>query len=273
MAYFECKMKYMTLRSDIFSMFWPVYALDGKSKGYVDFEYRGISLTITSSEFGRATVKDKEVIIYCLSHLMAAQNMKIEINRKVLFCRYDFLKTTNRGTSGKDYKILDNALKRLKGTRLTTDATISDIKIPEDTSMIEDFRKVQINENVYWEVTLPEWLFAIVENRKVLKLDDGYFNLNPFERRLYEICKKCCGRKPSYEFPIDNMKKRIGVKLTKSQFKRRLRRCRRLLGLGILFDDKDVLIFNLTAGGSVLFKGRAKELGIEFKEGEDEDEN
>jgi len=268
MAYFECKMKYMTLRSDIFSMFWPIYALDGKSKDCVDFEYRGVSLTITSSEFGRATVKDKEVIIYCLSHLMAAQNMKIEINRKVLFCRYDFLKATNRGTSGKDYKILDNALKRLKSTRFTTDVTISDIKIPEDTSMIEEFRKVQINESVYWEVTLPEWLFAMVENRKVLKLDDGYFNLKPFERRLYEVCKKCCGRKPSYEFPIDNMKKRIGVKLTISQFKRRLSYCRELLELGILFDDKNVLIFNFTAGGGTLYQTKAKELDIELKEGE-----
>lgn len=268
MAYFECKMKYMTLRSDIFSMFWPIYALDGKSKDCVEFEYRGVSLAITPSEFGRATVKDKEVIIYCLSHLMAAQNMKIEINRKVLFCRYDFLKATNRGTSGKDYKILDNALKRLKSTRFTTDVTISDIKIPEDTSMIEEFRKVQINESVYWEVTLPEWLFAMVEDTKVLKLDDGYFDLKPFERRLYEVCKKCCGRKPSYAFPIDNMKKRIGVKLTKSQFKRRLTHCRELLGLRILFDDKDVLIFNITAGGSALFEVKAKELGIELKEGE-----
>ena len=264
MEYFECKMKYMTLRSDIFSMFWPIYALDGKSKDCVEFEYRGVSLTIAPSEFGRVTVKDKEVIIYCLSHLMAAQNMKIEINRKVLLCRYDFLKTTNRGTSGKEYKILDNALKRLKGTKFTTDATISDIKIPESTSMIEEFRKVQINESVYWEITLPEWLFAVVQNRKVLKLDDGYFNLKPFERRLYEVCKKCCGRKPSYAFPIDNMKKRIGVKLTKSQFKRRLTHCRELLGLRILFDDKDVLIFNLTGGGITLFEAKAKELGIEL---------
>ena len=255
-------MKYMTLRSDIFSMFWPIYALDGKSKDCVEFEYRGVSLAITPSEFGRATVKDKEVIIYCLSHLMAAQNMKIEINRKVLFCRYDFLKTTNRGTSGKDYKILDNALKRLQSTRFTTDATISDIKIPEDTSMIEEFRKVQINESVYWEVTLPEWLFAMAQNRKVLKLDDGYFKLKPFERRLYEVCKKCCGRKPSYEFPIDNMKKRIGVKLTISQFKRRLRHCRELLGLRILFDDKDVLIFNLNSGGGEIYDTKAKEFEV-----------
>ena len=254
-------MKYMTLRSDIFSMFWPIYALDGKSKDCVDFEYRGVSLTITPSEFGRATVKDKEVIIYCLSHLMAAENMKIEINRKVLLCRYDFLKTTNRGTSGKEYKILDNALKRLEGTKFTTDAVISDIKIPENTSVIEKFRKVQINENVYWEITLPKWLFAMIQNRKVLKLDDGYFNLNPFERRLYEVCKKCCGRKPSYVFPIDNIKKRIGVKLTKSQFKRRLMHCRELLGLRILFDDKDILIFNLNSGGGEIYDTKAKEFG------------
>lgn len=175
--------------------------------------------------------------------------------------------TTNRGTSGKDYKILDNALKRLKGTKFTTDATISDINIPEYTSMIEEFRKVQINENVYWEVTLPEWLFAMVENRKVLKLDDGYFKLKPFERRLYEVCKKCCGRKPSYAFPIDNMKKRIGVRLTISQFKRRLSHCRALLGLRILYDDKDVLIFNLTGGGGDLFEAKAQELGVELKAG------
>ena len=262
MEYYICVMGEVSLRSDIFSMFWPVYALDAKSKDCVDFEYRGASLTLTPSEFGRATVKDKEVIIYCLSHLMAAQNMKIEINRKVLFCRYDFLKTTKRGTSGKDYKILDNALKRLKGTRFTTDVTISDIKITENTSMIDEFRKVQINEGVYWEVTLPVWLFAMVKHRKLLKIDDGYFELKSFERRLYEVCKKCCGRKPSYEFPIDNMKKRIGVRLTISQFKRRLSHCKRLLGLGILFDDKNVLIFNLNSGGGVIYDTKAKEFGV-----------
>ena len=53
-----------------------------------------------------------------------------------------------------------------------------------------------------------------------------------------------------------------------SQFKRRLTHCRELLGLRILFDDKDVLIFNLTAGGITLFEAKANELGIELNEDE-----
>lgn len=263
MEYYICVMGEVSLRSDIFSMFWPVYALDAKSKDCVHFEFRGVSLTIIPSEYGRATVKDKEVIIYCLSHLMAAQNNKIEINRNILFCRYDFLKAMNRGTSGRDYEILENALKRLRGTKFTTNETISGIEIPQNTSMLEEFRAVKINGIVYWEVTLPEWLIVSVKSKKVLKLDDGYFDLTtPFSRRLYEVCKKCCGRKRSYSFPIDNMKKRIGIKLSTSQFKRRLSLCRELLGLRILFDDKNVLIFNLNSGGGELYRSKSENLGV-----------
>ena len=250
MAYFECKMTHVNLKSDMFSMVWPVFALDGKSKGVLDFSYKGVSIKIVPSVLGRATIKDKEILIYCLSHIMAAKNAKLELSNTVRFNTYDLLKATGRGTSGKEYKLVEKALYRLAGTLITTDYKFNGRRFLESMGLIEGFKLIEGSGLSCWQVTLPDWLIETVDDNDVLTLHDDYFQLSkPFDRRLYEVCRKRCGRPSKQVIKLDNLRERIGVRLPLPALKNRIQKIKKILDYRIRVESDDVLIFRDTESG------------------------
>lgn len=250
MAYFECKMTHVNLKSDMFSMVWPVFALDGKSKGTLDFSYKGVSIKIVPSVQGRATIKDKEVLIYCLSHIMAAKNAKLELSNTVRFNTYDLLKATGRGTSGKEYKLVEKALYRLAGTLITTDYKFNGRRFLESMGLIEDFKLIEDSGLSCWQVTLPDWLIETVDDNDVLTLHEDYFQLSkPFDRRLYEVCRKRCGRPSKQVIKLDNLRERIGVRLPLSALKNRIEKLKKILDYRLRVESDNVLIFRDNESG------------------------
>ena len=250
MAHFECKMTHVNLKSDMFSMVWPVFALDGKSKGVLDFSYKGVSIKIVPSVQGRATIKDKEILIYCLSHIMAAKNAKLELSNTVRFNTYDLLKATGRGTSGKEYKLVEKALYRLAGTLITTDYKFNGRRFLESMGLIEGFKLIEGSGLSRWQVTLPDWLIETIDDNDVLTLHEGYFQLSkPFDRRLYEVCRKRCGRPSKQVIKLDNLRERIGVRLPLPALKNRIQKLKKILDYRIRVESDDVLIFRDTESG------------------------
>jgi len=246
----NCSMTHVSLKSDMFSMVWPVFALDGKSKGALDFSYKGVSIKIVPSVLGRATIKDKEILIYCLSHIMAAKNAKLELSSTVCFNTYDLLKVTGRGTSGKEYKLVEKALYRLAGTLITTDYKFNGRRFLESMGLIEGFKLIEDSGLSCWQVTLPDWIIESIDDNDVLTLHEGYFQLSkPFERRLYEVCRKRCGRPSMQVIKLDNLRERIGIKLPLSAFKNRIQKLKKVLDYRLRVDSDNVLIFRDTASG------------------------
>ncbi|WP_304635592.1 replication initiator protein A [Pseudoalteromonas sp.] len=234
----------------MFSMVWPVFALDGKSKGVLDFSYKGVSIKIVPSVLGRATIKDKEVLIYCLSHIMAAKNAKLELSNTVRFNTYDLLKATGRGTSGKEYKLVEKALYRLAGTLITTDYKFNGRRFLENMGLIEGFKLIEGSGLSRWQVTLPDWLIETIDDNDVLTLHEDYFQLSkPFDRRLYEVCRKRCGRPSKQVIKLDNLRERIGVRLPLSALKNRIQKIKKILDYRIRVESDDVLIFRDTESG------------------------
>ncbi len=243
-------MTHVNLKSDMFSMVWPVFALDGKSKGVLDFSYKGVSIKIVPSVLGRATIKDKEVLIYCLSHIMAAKNAKLELSNTVRFNTYDLLKATGRGTSGKEYKLVEKALYRLAGTLITTDYKFNGRRFLENMGLIEGFKLIEGSGLSRWQVTLPDWLIETIDDNDVLTLHEDYFQLSkPFDRRLYEVCRKRCGRPSKQVIKLDNLRERIGVRLPLSALKNRIQKIKKILDYRIRVESDDVLIFRDTESG------------------------
>jgi len=250
MAHFECKMTHVNLKSDMFSMVWPVFALDGKSKGVLDFLYKGVSIKIVPSVLGRATIKDKEILIYCLSHIMAAKNARLELSNTVRFNTYDLLKATGRGTSGKEYKLVEKALYRLAGTLITTDYKFNGRRFLESMGLIEGFKLIEGSGLSRWQVTLPDWLIETVDDNDVLTLHDDYFQLSkPFDRRLYEVCRKRCGRPSKQVIKLDNLRERIGVRLPLSALKTRIQKLKKILDYRLRVENDNVLIFRDNESG------------------------
>ncbi|WP_232783818.1 replication initiator protein A [Pseudoalteromonas sp. GutCa3] len=237
----------INLRSDFFSTDLPIFALDGKSKEAVEFTYKGTSVKVMPSIIGRATIKDKEIIIYCLSHLVALKNAQLPFDNTVYLNPYDFLKFTGRGTSGKEYNHLNKALCRLAGTSFTTDY---DYKgkgriFLQSSRFIEKFQKYDDAKSIYWQIILPEWLLVAINDGDILTLHQDYFQLSsPFERRIYEVCRRQCGDAPVKVIESDCLRKLIGVKLSQSAFNRRIKNLKILFNYKLVLNGNTVFIYN-----------------------------
>ena len=92
-------------KDDLASMEHPLFALKAGDRRVRSYERNGNTIEIRPGIKGLATIHDKDVWIYCISHLVEAINRgREDVGRTVRFTAYDFLVTTNRRTDGDSYK-------------------------------------------------------------------------------------------------------------------------------------------------------------------------
>lgn len=83
-----------------------------------------------------------------------------------------------------------------------------------------------------------------------LTLHEDYFQLSkPFERRLYEVCRKRCGRPSMQVIKLDNLRERIGIKLPLPALKNRIQKLKKILDYRLRVESDNVLIFRDTESG------------------------
>ncbi len=185
---------------------------------------------VTPSVLGRATMHDKDILIYAISQLAEGLNIKRDDaeKRTVQFPAYDFLVTTNRGVGGDDYRRLEDSLDRLKGTVIKTNIVTGQIEQRGGFGLIEEWstvKNLKTNETISVRITLSNWLFNAVQAFEILTIHPNYFRLRkPLARRLYEIGRKHCGRdKPSWPIGVDVLKDKCGSQASLKEFKRMLK--------------------------------------------------
>lgn len=188
------------------------------------------SVKVTPSVLGRATMHDKDVLIYVVSQMTEGLNRGRDDakNRTVRFTVYDFLVTTNRQTSGEGYKLLQEAFERLRGTSITTDLRTGGQRVREGFGIIDRWKiieKSQTDERmIAVEVTLSEWLYNAVQALEVLTIHPDYFRLRkPLARRLYELARKHCGHQAQWKVGLELLQAKAGSKSTLREFRRTVR--------------------------------------------------
>lgn len=76
------------------------------------------------------------------------------------------------------------------------------------------------------EVTLPNWLYRALHERKVLKISSDYFRIRKaIDRRIYEIARKHCGSQSEFNISLEKLYLKTGSTANKSGFKRMLKNC------------------------------------------------
>lgn len=124
---FICDFGEVIPKSDIASMEHPLFSLSTKIDTKIrNYEHNENTVKIAPSAYGMATIHDKDILIYCISQLMAGINQGETPSRKVRFKAHDLLITTNRPTGGESYKRLRRAFDRLAGTLITTNIKPTD---------------------------------------------------------------------------------------------------------------------------------------------------
>jgi len=226
--FFICDIFDAVPKSDLASMEHPIFSLATRpDRSILRYIHGSAAIEVTPSVKGRATMHDKDILIYCISQLMAALNAGRPISREVHLKAHDLLVVTNRETSGDGYKRLRDAFERLSGTRITTNIATDGMEVTTGFGLIESWRitrRAQGGRMVSVIVVLSDWLFRAVSARSVLTLSRDYFRLRrPLERRLYELVRKHCGRQAAWNISVDTLLKKSGSTSPRRVFRAMLR--------------------------------------------------
>lgn len=225
--FFVCDVFDAAMKGDSASMEHPIFSLskkpDMKTRRY---ENGGSWAEVRPGSKGLATVFDRDVLIYCISQLIAAMNDGRPISRKLRLRAHDLLIATNRDTSGRGYLNLREALERLQGTQIATNLTTGGKEIFDVFSLIDRARIVRETREGRMEeveIELSDWVFQAVEAQEVLTLDRRYFQLaKPLERRLYELARKHVGQQSIFRIGIEKLRIKCGSQSTLKEFRRLL---------------------------------------------------
>ena len=231
--FFSCDIFDAIPKDDIASMEHPLFSLATRpDRRILNYEHNGTEITVTPSVRGLATIHDKDILIFCISQLMAALNAGRKISRRVHLKAHDLLIATNRETSGDAYRRLRESFERLAGTRITTNITTGGEEVTSGFGLIEKWeivRKAPSSKKgpgrmVNVAVTLSDWLFRAVLSKSVLTLSRDYFRLRkPLERRIYELSRKHCGRQASWTISVETLLKKSGSASPRRVFRKMLR--------------------------------------------------
>ncbi|MEO1322269.1 MAG: replication initiator protein A [Pseudomonadota bacterium] len=225
--FFVCDVFDSAFKGDRASMEHPIFTLSKKPDMTIrKYEHGDQWCEVRPSVKGRATVFDRDVIIYCISQCMKRLNDGLPVPRTLRFKAYDLLVATNRDVrgGGRSYKLLREALERLQGTQIATNIVTGGNEQFDVFSLIDKARIVKETRDGRMqdvEITLSDWVFNAIEATEVLTLDKSYFQLaRPLERRLYELARKHCGEQREFKIKLATLHTKTGSQSTLREFKR-----------------------------------------------------
>jgi plasmid replication initiation protein len=230
--FFVCEFFAAMPKHDLASMEHPLFSLSTRpDRRILEYRHNETAVTVIPSVKGRATIFDADILIFCISQLMAALNAGKPTRRTLTLTAHDLLLATGRETSGDGYRRLRDAFERLAGTRITTNIATGPKDDPTEVTtgfgLIESWeivRRTRGGRMVSVAVTLSEWLYRAVLAKSVLTLSRDYFRLRrPLERRLYELCRKHCGRQPEWRVSVETLCKKSGSASPRRVFRAMLR--------------------------------------------------
>lgn len=242
-------------KGDLASMEHPIFSLSTKPDHRIRrYENNGNFIEVKPSADGLATVHDRDVLIFCISQLMAAMNEGRPVSQVVRFKAHDLLRATNRMTNGQGYQGLKAAFERLAGTRIGTnivtggEETYNNFGIVDSFQIVRETRDGRMQEA---EVKLSDWVFRAIQHSEVLTLHRDYFRLRkPLERRIYEIGRKHCGKQREWRISLEKLQLKCGSCSTLKEFRRLVgtiidedREHAHIPDYAVDFDGDDMILF------------------------------
>ena len=225
---FVCDVTDVILKDDLATMEHPFYSLSKKpDRETRRYEHNGNWIEFRPSVKGLPTIYDKDLIIYGVSQLCAAFDVGHELPEWIAIDPYSFMVFTERGTGGRDYDAVADALDRVDGTRFRTNVSIDGIRQDEWFGLIDGAR-TQYNEKTGRiegiEIKFSGMVRKSVVSRQLLTLHPDYFRLRrPIDRRVYELARKHCGQQATWSCHAKTLWKKSGSKAPLREFRRMLK--------------------------------------------------
>ena len=215
-------------KDDMASMSHPIFSLSTRPDREARVYRRGdVEVRVIPSILGLATIHDKDILIYCISQLMAGIRAGRQVSRSLSLVVHDLLIATDRTVGGAGYARIGDALGRLSGTRLETTIAAGDVVSQSGFGLVDEWyveRETRDGRMISLRVTLSEWLFRAVMASEVLTISRDYFRLRkPLERRLYELCRRHCGSQSRWQIGLDKLQAKCGAAGTSRRFRSSIR--------------------------------------------------
>ena len=226
---FICDVADAVLKDIMPQMEHPFYSLSKKPDITIRrYEHNGNWLEVTPSVKGLPTIYDKDILIYCISQIMAKLKKGEHVSQRVKINCRDLLVFTNRGTGGKDYNALCESISRLAGTTIVTNIITGDEEQRDSFGLIDASsirRKHGLDGRLLWcELKLSDWVFNAIKANEILTLHPDYFRLSkPIEKRIYEIARKHCGQQSKWKITLSVLLKKTGSQSPLKRFKQLVR--------------------------------------------------
>lgn len=185
----------------------------------------GRSITVIPSSLGSATIDDEDIIIYLGSVYADAMKRGVTPSREMVFRGYTFAKAIKPTASpgAKDYKRLNDGLARIAATTFRADFQLPGHKVKESSippllqySLVKNERTGRLEEI---KVTLSDVLARCFEESQMLTYVPAYFDLHPFNKRLYQLCRKHCGNQSSFTISLEKLYQKFGTKVPIRRFR------------------------------------------------------
>lgn len=226
--FFICDFLGPPVKDDMASMEHPLFTLATRpDRRILRYAHGAAEIEVTPSVKGLPTVHDKDVLIFCVSQLMAAVNAGRPTSPVLHLKAHDLLIATNRETSGDGYRRLREALERLSGARIVTNLATGGVESTRGFGLIdawEILRRARGGRMILVTVTLSDWIYRSVLSKSVLTLHRDYFHLRkPLERRVYEIARKHCGRQIEWKVGLETLLKKSGSTSPRRVFRKMIR--------------------------------------------------
>lgn len=260
--FFICDVLDAVPKDDMASMEHPVFSLSTRPDKHIrKYEHNGASIEIIPSELGLATIHDKDILIYCISQLVAKMNEGITPQKTLLFKAHNLLVSSNRCVDGRGYKLLKDALTRLRGTTIVTNIKTGSEEISEGFGLIDSWRTIKHTPTGRMseiKIELSDWMLNAVMGKEVLTLHRDYFRLRrPLDKRIYELARKHCGQQKKWSIALTTLQKKCGSMGNDREFRRMVKR---------LVDDDYLPDYRLVLEGHMaVFHNRDSLPSIAFK--------
>jgi plasmid replication initiation protein len=217
-----------TVKNDRTIMFWNFFSLTKERQTELPtFDDGRIRIEVQGTQAGVANIWDKEVLIYVGSLMQDKINRGEPVDRRFMFTANDFFRVIGIHPGGTAYQRIEESLKRLQGTQITTNIETGGEGEDAAFSWVSDYkiqyRRGKDGQKVMKAISLElcDWLYrAVLKDQRMLTHPPAYFKLSPIERRLYEIARS--GPQGGFRMNIEKLRRRVGSESDLKVFKQRL---------------------------------------------------
>lgn len=160
------------------------------------YEYKDKFMQFSPSPTGLPTVRDLDVLIYCITWIAnaALDGRDSDVGAVYQFDVEDFFKFSKRGSGGAQVEGLLQGLERLAGGNLLTNTTPIGLDATS-CNFVEEYQLGRDDGGRLKTVTLklPPRIYCLVHNEFFVPLHLDYLSLSSVRRQVYLFLKQHCG--------------------------------------------------------------------------------